>query len=194
MGGTDALENLRLCTKDVHERLNVHPLLSSLVTPELTKDGYLWALFSLERFYQNLCDQITFDLADKKRGLIAEDIAALGESNPLPSCTYLNIEKTLDHHLGAQYVVIGSALGGAMISKNVENTLCLKSGAGNSYFGSSVGTAKTYWKNFQITLAQNCDNIQTCSQAALHVFGGLERWLWSAHSFKERIIDHENAA
>lgn len=194
MGGTDALENLRLRTKDVHERLHVHPVLSGLIMPELTRRDYIWALFSLERFYQNLCDQFDFELAHKKLRLLSDDLAALGKTNTLPACTYLNIGKTPDDHLGAQYVVIGSALGGAMISKNVENTLCLKSGAGNSYFGSSASTAKTYWKNFQDALAQNCDNIQNCSQSALHVFEGLERWLWRAHSYKESIIDNENAA
>ena len=194
MDGSDALENLRLCTRDVHERLHVHPLLSSLVTPEPTKDGYIWALLSLERFYQNLCDQFDFELAHKKLRLLSEDIAALDRTNPLPACTYLNIGKTPDHHLGAQYVVIGSALGGAIISKNVENTLSLKPGAGNSYFGSSTSTAKTYWKNFQEALAQNCNNVQNCSESALHVFEGLERWLWSAHSFKERKIENEHAA
>jgi heme oxygenase len=192
--GADALENLRVCTRDVHERLHVHPLLSSLVTPELTKDNYIWALLSFERFYQNLCDQFDFELAHKKLELISEDISALGKRNPLPACTYLNIGKTPDHALGTQYVVIGSALGGAMISKNVENMLCLKSGAGNSYFGSSAATAKAYWKNFQEGLAQNCTNITICSEAAQHTFEGLEKWLWSAHSYQERMIKNENAA
>lgn len=194
MNRTDALENLRLCTRGVHERLHVHPLLSSLISPQLTSRDYIWVLFSMERFYQNLCDQIVFELASKKLELVSEDIAALGESNPLPACTYLNIGKTQDHILGAQYVVIGSALGGTMISKNIEKTLYLKPDEGNSYFGSSSETAKAYWKNFQQTLAQNCGNIQNCSQAALHVFEGLEKWLWSTHSSKERMTCNENAA
>jgi heme oxygenase len=194
VGEAGALENLRSHTKDVHQRLHVHPILSGLISPELTRHDYLWTLFSLERFYQNLCDQISFDLANKKHRLLTKDIAALGEKNPLPACTYLNIGKTTDHSLGAQYVVIGSALGGTMISKNIDNTLHLKTDAGNSYFGSSAETAKLYWKNFQETLSQNCANIQNCSEAALHTFECLEKWLWNAHDFKERMMNNENTA
>ncbi len=181
------LKELRIKTNDIHERLHDHPMLSILITKNLTCNDYLWVLFSFERFYETLNDQIDFELIQEKLFLIRQDTDFLGfNDNPLPQCTYFKSNFDPNHTLGVQYVIIGSTLGGSVISKNIEKHLGLKQGNGNSYFGSSPDTARKYWKNYQLTLEKECTNIKNCSEAALNIFEILEKLLWDAYGFKKR--------
>ena len=183
------LKELRVTTHDFHERLHDHPMLSTLITRNLTRNDYLWVLFSFERFYEALGGQIDFELIQEKLSLIRQDTDFLASNDrPLPQCTYFKNEYDHNHALGVKYVIIGSALGGSLISKNIEKQLKLKPGNGNSYFGSSPDTARRYWKNYQVTLEKECTNIQTCSKAALNTFEMLEKWLWDVYALKKKRV------
>ena len=180
------LQELRITTHDVHERLHNHPMLLNLITENLTRNDYLWALRSFERFYESLNGLIGFELIQEKLTLIRQDTDFLGsKKNPLPQCAYFKNEYDPNHTLGVKYVIIGSALGGSLISKNIEKRLKLEPGNGNSYFGSSPDIARKHWKNYQLTLEKECTNIQNCSEAALNIFEMLEKWLWDVYAFKK---------
>jgi len=183
------LKELKTVTHDIHERLHNHPMLSNLVTENLTFNDYRWVLFAFERFYEGLENQVNFELIQEKLCLIRKDTNSLGfKENPLPKCTYFKNKYDQNHILGIKYVIIGSALGGSLISKNIEKIFKLESGNGNSYFGSSPDTARTYWKNFQSMLEEECTDIQNCSTAALNIFEVLEKWLWDVYKVKNERV------
>lgn len=181
-----ALQELRIATHDIHERLHHHPMLSSLITENLTFNDYLWVLFSFERFYESLNSYIDFELIQEKLYFIRQDIAFLSsQENPLPQCIYFTNDFNSNHILGVKYVIIGSALGGSLISKNIEKQLRLRSGNGNSYFGSSPSTSRRYWRNYQVTLEKECTSIKDCSISAFNTFEILEKWLWDIYACKK---------
>ena len=182
----EVLQELRIVTHDVHERLHHHPLLLNLINEKLTRDDYVWVLRSFERFYEGLNARIGLELIQEKLSLIKHDTDFLGcNENPLPRCMYFKSHFNSNHSLGVKYVIIGSALGGSLISKNIEKQLKLKPGNGNSYFGSSPDTARKYWKNYQLLFDKECTNKQQCNEAALNTFEMLEKWLWDAYAYKK---------
>ena len=127
----EVLQELRIVTHDVHERLHHHPLLLNLINEKLTRDDYVWVLRSFERFYEGLNARIGLELIQEKLSLIKHDTDFLGcNENPLPRCKYFKSHFNSNHSLGVKYVIIGSALGGSLISKNIEKQLKLKPGMG----------------------------------------------------------------
>lgn len=187
---TSALAELRSVTNDVHERLHNHPVLSCLTKSDLTLRDYMWTLFAFERFYHNIfiaLDCSDFGFFDSKYRLINKDLKALRfKENPLPKCQYLQYEGVPDQILGVKYVMIGSSLGGALISKNIEKQLHLNQDNGNSFFGSSPKKIGIGWNSFLETLEQECKHVQRCTDAALKTFEGLEQWLWDVSAYREK--------
>ena len=62
----EVLQELRIVTHDVHERLHHHPLLLNLINEKLTRDDYVWVLRSFERFYEGLNARIGLELIQEK--------------------------------------------------------------------------------------------------------------------------------
>ena len=153
-------------------------------------ETYIWALYAFERFYQNICNEISvsdFSLIYERLGYIKNDLQTLKcNTNPLPDCVFFQYRMQQDYLLGVKYVIIGSALGGSLISKNINKKLHLQETTGNSFFASNAKIAARQWKSFLQSLENDCKNKNICLAGALGTFQSLEKWLWNADDCKNR--------
>ena len=179
---TSNLAQMRSATKDVHERLHEHPILSFLTTSHLTLPHYMRVLYSFERFYENLHRAFRsrqLDIIGHKLNLIRQDLRSLALApNPLPACEYISATASKSRIMGIEYVILGSALGATMIAKNIEKQLGLTQQHGNAFFGSGQQTIQENWQHFLRVLESDCADINDCCDSARHCFEGLEQWLW----------------
>ena len=98
--------------------------------------------------------------ARSRRGMLYQDLAWFGSSPPL-SRPALPPLQDLPDLLGAMYVMEGSTLGGQLIARKVEATLCLQRGAGNSYFVGHGDLTGVMWKKFCQILMNNVSDSDT---------------------------------
>ncbi|MEO0443479.1 MAG: biliverdin-producing heme oxygenase [Pseudomonadota bacterium] len=116
-------------TRDAHQSLHHHPLISQLVSPSLTANGYqmilscyhgffqsvetrreqyaYWAEFSLQSHIENLQKDLRYYSIDQ-------------EKRPSISLDWLQCKVSI---LGALYVLHGSGFGARVIAKQLNNTL-----------------------------------------------------------------------
>ena len=182
------LTELRLATREIHERLHVHPALRDLTTPNLTLSYYR---VCLERFYgfyhphERLYaasghEMLSVFPAMQNLQWLAGDLSRLGidvRSLPLQS-----IDQTpLDHEqvLAYLYVREGSNLGGKVITQHLEQKLALRPGIDNRFFWGNGEETGGKWRLFRDRLAfyEDSTNSGRVGSHARALFARLEEWL-----------------
>jgi heme oxygenase (biliverdin-IX-beta and delta-forming) len=86
-----------------------------------------------------------------RRDWLVADLNALGMALPAAQSLGFNLP-TSAHGLGCLYVLEGSALGGRVISKRVEQELGLRPGTGGAYFHGLGRDTRKQWSDFLTTL------------------------------------------
>jgi heme oxygenase len=150
------LERLRQATASLHERLD-----SSLdLQPKtITRDKYADFLRAIGSVVPGL-EQRLAELPDwrgsvpqaprrLRAALITSDLQAIGAEPPqLKAAPALPEIATLGQALGATYVLEGSTLGGAVLSRGLGPALGLTATHGLSYWNAYGGDLRTMWTEF----------------------------------------------
>lgn len=187
VAGRALLERLRLETATEHDRIEQTVDLTGRLA---SRDGYR---AMLERFYgfhaaweaevaPLIADRAFFD-PRRKVGLLRRDLRALGLDerviDTLPRCAALMPLDDAASAFGAMYVVEGSTLGGAVISKHVGRTLGIGPDSGCAYFRSYGPDIARMWSAFRERLlalsSPERDDLIVAS--AQRTFGVLQGWL-----------------
>ena len=184
----ELLQHLRAATAAHHEALHVHPALCRLTDNSVTRAYHQGAL---RRFYGFYCSMelryaasAVFLLDEFPAGSVlvwlGNDLAhgdlavdsldlLMGPQAPL----------TLEQALGYLYVREGSALGGKVISMNLERVLALEPGKDNQFFWAHGVDTGRRWKSFLThldALQGRVNGTEVANFAAL-LFRNLKFWL-----------------
>ncbi len=173
-----AAHTLRRSTRHQHARLNRHPLLAQLLSPQLTLSSYHHLLKRYAPFYQ-ACDQrflqgikvfnLDLDFTPRlKTGWLSQDLAFFNDSSPIlpPELPPLLSAPQL---IGEIYVLEGSTLGGQLISRHLEAQLALTASSGARFFNGYTHLTDAYWKDFsqflERHLSHEADLVEACGAA-----------------------------
>ena len=154
---TSFLENLRSKTNDSHKKLENLPVSASILSQNLTVDGYLHYLHLMHDVHvqtENVVFPILSDLIPdleqrRKTALLENDIDAMGTSKKDSKIVFKNAAAfSVACALGVMYTVEGSSLGGRFILKNINAVLGYDENHGAKYFAGYGNHTGSYWKNF----------------------------------------------
>ncbi len=172
---------LRAATRDLHHRLDHHPLLAPLVRSGLSMADYglaLQALFAInaptEKAISDYIDAqgLPFDYAARRRmpDLLA-DLKFLGLSTPQLAWNGPNI-CSHGELVGCLYVLEGSALGGRVIFKQLHSALKLDEETGGRFFAGYGEQTMPMWQAFWTFAAEICppEQITDATKAASALF------------------------
>lgn len=181
-----ASSQLREQTAAAHRVLDSSPLLSALLSPELSLASYVKILSIFYDFYCDYesilletCADLRFDAcARQKLPLLEKDARALGVSfdrshTDFPS---LNLDSKAKV-LGMIYVVEGSTLGGRVIAKHLAKKLGLNAMNGAAYFHNYGSAVASRWLETQALLNDfqaNGGSVATMIATANLIFADLQ--------------------
>jgi heme oxygenase len=195
------LERLRLETGSAHQRIERTLDITSRTATQAGYRALLTRFYGFHRVWEAavaplIADRAFFD-PRRRTGLLARDLRALGldrrEIASLPACTPLMALPNRAAALGAMYVVEGSTLGGAIISRHVQRRLGLGPHTGCAYFGAYGKATGAMWRSFCARLlASSTPDGDDVVAAALDSFDILQRWL-CAEARDERALRPECA-
>lgn len=180
----DVLNLLRARTRDVHQRLHVHPVMRHLVRRSLTLDQYVFALQALDRFHESVeAELLCLPGGSNDRqasALLKQDYLKLTNArvNPLTPCPALSLSRSPDSRLGVLYVLEGSRQGGSIMARNIKKTLNLDRNNGAAYFSNENNASSQDWRVFSKSLQERCSDAAVCAEAAERTFNRLESYLW----------------
>ena len=177
---------LRDRTRALHHRIDHHPLLAPLVQTGLTLDHYLQVLQTLNWIYQPLepllnaavlrwCGSTGF-IPSPRLEWLRRDLELLrGEcathSLP-PHRPSVPVPDSAAATIGMLYVVEGSTLGGAVIARQVQNSLGLQADTGAAYFNGNGVATQHRWEMFYSSAVSMCpvDQAELATNAASSLF------------------------
>lgn len=173
---------LREATRAAHHALDHHPLLAALLTPALTRAAYGDALAALHGVFAAAESalapgaDVTFPHAARLPALEA-DLAALGRT-PLPFRGAIAVPDTVAARIGLLYVQEGSALGGQVLARQIQQVL----GADcplTFFVGAGEAAAKERWASFWRYAEAHCpgEDIPQAEAAACALFHGFQTHL-----------------
>ncbi len=122
------------------------------------------------------------DLPDKLPDL-EQDLEFFSvQMGEMPICSSVPACQTLGEALGNLYVREGSALGGQIISRQLESRLGLSNGAGYQFFGSAGRNVGQQWRQFQRLLMQHssAENGEAAVISARMTFESIRIWFAQA--------------
>jgi len=145
------LNNLREATKELHENLEKENLAVKIISNKISLEEYKLLLLQNYIAYKISEKEISKFIpgyqSDKSEQLAAD----LQNLNVDTSLTHAFIDKfkisSYEEALGAAYVVMGSALGGVYISKEIPNCASL-AGISNPYFFNGNRDGVKSWNTF----------------------------------------------
>jgi heme oxygenase len=173
---------LRAATQAPHQRLHLHAGFSAVKDGTISLPGYRALLICLYGFY--LPFERAAGFGDVRTQWLERDLAWLGvgtaELSRIPLCADIPRYGCLERKLGALYVVEGSALGGRMLCRGLDQLLGGSSIQGRRFFaGHGAGTGAA-WLGFLARLeSANPDPMGRAAlvSAAVETFELFERWL-----------------
>lgn len=145
---TKMLNKLREETSELHKELEKDNLANKIMDHSIELDEYTNLLFQNYVAYQNAEAEISRFLPDyssDKTERLKQDLSGLGVKN-------LDLNLQFECHseaeaIGAAYVVEGSAMGGMLIGKEIENCQNLKSINRQRFFSGDRSSMKG-WNEF----------------------------------------------
>lgn len=187
--GNGPRDALRDATRQVHERLHVHPRLKPLADGSVDRSGYADALARLYGFhaaaeaaFAGAAHLTSLDMTARcKAALLRSDLAALGfecaQIDALPLCRDLPLVETEAVLLGCAYVVEGSTLGGRALARAVAPLL--GDGLAGRRFLLGYGDGHgAMWREFVNALEMvTSTRYGELTEAALATFAAFECWM-----------------
>lgn len=177
----DLRSELRAATRDLHSLLDHHRVLAALVRPGLTLDQYglaLSALYVINRpVEENLAafvrhSRLPFDFSPYIRmPRLAADLSQQGW--PLPAVLWQGPEiPSIGAFVGCMYVLTGSALGGQVISRQIQSSLPVTPELGGRFFAGYGESTAAMWQDFLEFAAASCsdNDLPVARQAAANLF------------------------
>lgn len=179
---------LQQSTRAQHEALHVHPRLCKLAAADVARDDWVNALTGFYGFYaaaeaslESSARPLSRDFADGKRmAALTHDLQGQGiDVALLPSMPPLAPMATDEDVLAYLCLREGSALGGTVISRNLEARCGIRPGEDNAFFHGAGRDAGRNWQAFVGLMADQQDNIDisACADAARGYFSLLDSWL-----------------
>ncbi|MDQ3230869.1 MAG: biliverdin-producing heme oxygenase [Pseudobdellovibrionaceae bacterium] len=185
------LNRLRLETSPHHERLDHHPLMVQLMSPQVSRQHYQHIIGKFFGFYQvlepllarrTMWPDLGIDFSERlKTPWILQDLTYLdvpiARLAHAPTPDWLQDDASA---LGAFYVLEGSTLGGQVIARHVTDTLHLNPEQGLAFFSSYGAQVGQRWKETRKALMQFSENSgadDVMIQAAKNSFLDLTTWL-----------------
>lgn len=179
---SDAMRNeLRSATRELHARLDRHPVLSPLVRPNLSSELYALALNALYVINQPVEQRLAEFVMDQRLPLdfqsyermpdLAADLQALGW--PVPEPIWLGPRlASIGDFVGNMYVLTGSALGGQLIFRQVQVSLPAAATVGGRYFAGYGPSTAERWQGFLEFAASSCQraDLEDACRAARRLF------------------------
>lgn len=145
---------LRSATNETHERLHLHAGFAALKHGTITLPAYRALLMCLYGFYRPFECAVGVDRA--RTQWLASDLEWLGVEatarSEIPVCANIPRYECPERRLGALYVVEGSALGGRVLCRGLDQLLSPDSVEGRRFLtghGAHTGDA---WRSFLDTL------------------------------------------
>lgn len=152
----DARKMLQAATHAAHVRLNRHPLLEQLTSPDYPLERYqqvISAYFSGYTLIEAAIDEalrqwnVDFDYTSRrKRAWLSQDLSWFGISPPAnrspPIPPLINDEHGV---FGVLYTIEGSALGGRLIARRLATHFALSPEHGARFFFGYGENVDTYW-------------------------------------------------
>lgn len=170
------LNNLRNSTKKLHEELEKENLAAKIISHEISLENYKLLLLQNYIAYKITETEISkfiFDYKSDKSNQLAKDLQNL---NVDTSITEKFQDKfglaSYDEALGAAYVVLGSALGGMYISKEIPNCPELANISAPCFFNGDREGIKSWNKFVKELKAEDFNEIQiaSASKKAIETF------------------------
>jgi heme oxygenase (biliverdin-IX-beta and delta-forming) len=199
------LDNLRIATREIHERLHLHPAFAPLACTPPDLPGYARLLAQLQGFHVPVeawlfagaarhVPELT-DLARRRKAhLLGADLASLA-AIASPSAgpgAAMEIGGDLSRAavLGGLYVTEGSTLGGRELGRRLEQALGSRGlvGSEGRRFLLAYGTSQgAMWRRFcaiaeQVTQDFSAAEHADMTSAARALFLRLEDWLTRGHA------------
>jgi heme oxygenase (biliverdin-IX-beta and delta-forming) len=181
------LERLRVETRPAHDRIeqaiDLAGRMGSLAGYRATLERFYGFHVVWEAAAEPLIADGEFFQPRKKTDLLLRDLRALGASDAaiasLPVCDGLMPLSSPAAAFGSMYVIEGSTLGGAIISKHVERALGVHPEAGSAYFHSYGPATGRMWTKFRARLlslsSATMDDAIVAS--AQRTFAVMQTWL-----------------
>ena len=201
--GAPMLTHLRAATAAAHARTEAIPALLRLMTPGLTRAEYGVALRGLLVFQAALHRVlpprlvrlgIDFPLPEARLASLRADLQWLGAPLPPASRHPLAVGRGAAA-VGALYVLEGSALGGRVIGRHVQQTLGVTPGRGGDFFcGQDAEAARRRWAELCAVLARLPETqTKRVTQGALAAFAFLDH-VFTPRSPDGRLAKTDTAA
>lgn len=196
-GPSAARRTLQSATRPAHERLHTNAAFAALLRGELTRPAYRKLLAHLlglhepieERLAQTPADPLlawrNTDVAASRAASIRSDLAALGlgqsviEAIPRAHALIPPLANPASA-LGCAWVIEGSALGGRVMSRQVDALLGRQRGEGGGSFFAFDPCQPGRWLRCCAAVelcGADPDGLATMTQAAVTTFAAFETWL-----------------
>lgn len=188
-----AVAALRTAIHDLHEDVELLPIMAPLSRESITPKEYLDALKALYGFYRPMENYLysaglplNCDMPVRpKSAALSRDIIALGvpphEMSSLPMCVNLPQLLTANECIGALYVLEGATLGGRTILKRIAASLGENAEKATSFHGFHGDQLGPSWKRVQAYLTLRLDGDQAALKEATRgaqvTFRALYEWL-----------------
>ena len=186
----EILNKLKGETHANHMMLQDHSAFNGLTGKAPDKKQYAWLLQKFWGLHKPLEEKLgersewnhlSFNFDERRKvNLLQKDVQALDAwGNDLPVCKSLPKIETFDDALGCMYVLEGSTLGGAVISRNLEKTLGIKSENGGLYYN-CYGAGKELGEKFKQMaefIGRNHKDADRVVRSANETFIAINNWL-----------------
>ncbi len=200
---TDAIDGLRRATRDIHDRLHLHPAFAPLMGTPPDPAGYRRLLGQLYGFHAP-AEAWLFDAAEdllpelhdlpqrRKAHLLRDDLVALARVLPgeSPPREQIRLTRPLSRPavLGGLYVTEGATLGGRELGRMlgpVLGDLGLGEPDGRRFFLAYGGAQGAMWRGFCAVVDAAAAEFSPAEQATMEaaardLFLTMEEWLTSS--------------
>lgn len=189
------LEALRHHTREQHEALHTHPLLTGLSGPSLTLADFHHILLAFEAYYSHAEDACTAGWPDSVPNApvltwLGSDLAQHGLQSLAARIPFVHSPiDTRSKLAGYLYTKQGSTLGGHVISKHVERQLGLIPRLDQWFFAGYGHDNGSNWKTFVAHLDDLGDalNPDEVISSARRAFEGIARFCDAVYDMKPHL-------
>jgi heme oxygenase len=178
-------------TRPHHDRLDHHPLMVQLMSPNVSRPVYETLLKKFLGFYQSIEPRLAaydhwsalgLDLNERlKTPKLLRDLKSLHVvTGNLPSAPRPDWIQDEASAMGTFYVMEGSTLGGQVITRHVAAHLHLNPDHGLAFFSSYGDAVGARWKETRDALVRFAETSQAedaMIESAKKTFAGLGAWL-----------------